>query len=194
LGAGNSDRILVTARAGGLTVTIPPLVADRAWRRRMVALAAAVGGAALLGGFRLGQAWDVALRRGDFGDLPLPLLVFLSVAVLVSAPLALIGLAALAFAEERIEVGAEWVTIETAVFEKTTARRIAVAELECWRETYWPLPPWWTWAVKRLAARAGGRLHPFAGAASPAEKRAIGEALSDATARPLMGDFGKRIR
>ncbi len=184
----------ISPRAGGLTVVIPPLVADRSWRRRVAVLAAAVAGAALLGALRLGQAWDSGLRRGDFGDLPLPILLFLSLAVLVSAPLALIGLAALAFAEERIEVGAAEITIRTTAFEKTRTERILPSELECWRETYWPLPPWWTWAVKRLAARSGGRLYPIAGAAGPAEKRAIGEALAAATGKPLMGDWNRRIR
>ena len=103
---GKGPRIAITPRAGGLTVTIPPLVQDRGWRRRMAAIALAVAATALLGACRLGLAWDSGMRRGDFGDLPLPVLVFLSLAVLVSAPLALVGLAALAFAEERIDVDA----------------------------------------------------------------------------------------
>jgi uncharacterized membrane protein len=191
---GKGSRIAITPRAGGLTVTIPPLVQDPAWRRRIAAIALAVAGAALLGAYRLGQAWDAGMRRGDFGDLPLPALVFLSLAVLVSAPLALIGLAALAFAEERIEVAPEGVTIRTTAFERTRTEAIAADALDCWRETYWPLAPWWTWAVKRLAARSRGRLYPIAGAVGPAEKRAIGEALAAATGKPLVGDWNRRIR
>lgn len=159
----------------------------------MGAVAAAVAGAVLLGAFRLGQAWDSGLRRGDFGDLPLPILIFLSMAVLVSAPLSLIGLAALAFAEESIDVGPAEVTIRLTAFERTRTERIPISTLECWRETYWPLPPWWTWAVKRLAARSRGRLYPVAGAAGPKEKRAIALALAQATGKPLMGDWGRKI-
>jgi hypothetical protein len=159
----------------------------------MAAVGIAVAGSALLGSIRIGQTWEAGLRRWDFGDFPLPLLIFLTLAVLVSTPLALVGLAALAFAEERIEVAPDEVTVSTTAFEKTRLRRIPIADLECWRETYLPLPPWWTWAVKRLAARAGGRLYAVAGAAGPREKRAIGEALAQATRRSLVGDFGKRI-
>lgn len=171
---------------------IQPLVRLRAWRFRMAAVGAVVAGATLLGSARLAQAWEVGLRRGDFGDLPIPVMILLSLAVLVSAPLALLGLAALAFAEERIEVGPDEIVIQTTAFERTRTERIPRSELECWRETYLPLPPWWTWAVKRLAARSGGRLHPVAGAASPKEKRRIGEALAEATGRPLVGDWNRR--
>ncbi len=191
---GKGPRFAITPRAGGLTVTIPPLVQDRGWRLRIAAIALAVGATALLGAYRLGLAWDSGMRRGDFGDLPMPVLVFLSLAVLVSAPLALVGLAALAFAEERIDVGPEGITIRTTAFEKTRTAVIAAEALDCWRETYWPLPPWWTWAVKRLAASSRGRLYPIAGAAGPAEKRAIGEALAAATGKPLIGDWGRRVR
>ncbi len=191
---GRGPRVAITSLPGGLIVRIQPLVADRAWRFRIVAIGVAVAGAALLASVRLGSAWETGLKRADFGDLPLPALIALSLAVLVSAPLSLLGLAALAFAEERIEVRGEEVKIETTAFEKTRTARIPLDTLECWRETYWPLPPWWTWAVKRLAARSGGRLHPLAGAAGPKEKRAIGEALAEATGRPLMGDWGRRIR
>jgi hypothetical protein len=190
---GKGPRITITPRAGGLTVMIPPLAQDRGWRRRLAAIALAVAAAALLGAWRLGLAWNSGMRRGDFGDLPMPVLVFLSLAVLVSAPLALVGLTALAFAEERIEVGPEGVTIRTTAFEKTKTTVIASDALDCWRETYWPLSPWWTWAVKRLAASSGGHLHPIAGAAGPAEKRALGEALAAATGKPLVGDRGRVI-
>ena len=138
---GKGPRIAITPRAGGLTVTIPPLVQDRGWRRRLAAIALAVAATALLGAWRLGLAWDSGMRRGDFGDLPMPVLVFLSLAVLVSAPLALIGLAALAFAEERIDVEPEGVTIRTTAFEKTRTAVIAADALDGWRETYWPLSP-----------------------------------------------------
>ena len=173
---------------------IPALAGDPSWRRRAAVLGAAVAAAAILGSLRLGRAWEAAFRRGDFADLPLPLLLFLSAAVLVSAPLALVGLTALSFAEEKIEAGPDAVTIRTTVFERTRTETIPLSELDCWRETLWPLSPWWTWAVTRLAARAAGRLHPIAGAAGPKEKRAIGLALAKATGRPLLGDFGRTLR
>jgi hypothetical protein len=174
-------------------IQIRPLVRSPTWRFRMAAVGLAVTGAALLGSFRIGQTWEAGLKRSDFGDFPLPLLIVLTVAVLVSTPLALLGLAALAFAEERIDVGPDEVTVRTTAFEKTRLQRIPVRSLECWRETYLPLPPWWTWAVKRLAARAGGRLYAMAGAAGPREKRAIGKALALATGKDLVGDFGRTI-
>jgi hypothetical protein len=193
LSRGKAARVAIHPRAGGLSVSIPALAGDRAWRWKMGATAVAVAAAALLGSLRLGRAWEAALRRGDFSDLSLPLMAFLSVAVALSAPLALVGLAALTFAEERIDVESDAVTFRMTVFERTRTRVIPRGELECWRETVWPLPPWWTWAVTRLAARSSGRLHPFAGAASPSEKRAIGLALAAATGKPLVGDFGRRL-
>lgn len=177
----------------GLVVEIRPLVRTRGGRVRLAALAAGVAGAALLGAARLAAAWETGLRRGEFGDLPLPILVLLSVAVGVAAPAALAGLAALAFAEERIEVGPDTIVFRRTAFERTSTVRIERSELECWRETYRPLPPWWTWAVRRLAARAGGRLHPLAGAASAKEKRAIGAALAKATGKPLIGASGRVV-
>lgn len=193
LSNGKPARIAITPRAGGISVAIPALAGDRGWRWKMAVTALAVAGADLLGSLRLGRAWEAAIRRGDFGDLSLPLMTFLSVAVILSAPLALVGLAALAFAEERIDAGPDAVTIRTTVFERTRTRTILLGELECWRETLWPLPPWWTWAVTRLAARSRGKLHPIAGAASPREKRAIGIALAEATGKPLIADFGRRV-
>jgi uncharacterized membrane protein len=161
----------------------------------MAILGSAVAAAVLLGCFRLGQVWETGLRRLDFGDLPLPILVALSLTLLVAAPLSLLGLAALAFAEESIEVDAEGVTVRRTAFETTRVERITLSELECWRETYWPLAPWWTWAVRRLAARSRsrGRLLSLAAAAGPREKRRIGEALARATGRPLVDDFGRRL-
>lgn len=183
----------MSPHAGGLTIEIRPLVRSRAWRRRLLAGAAVVVAAALFGMARLVPLWETSLRRGSFGDLPLPLLVFLSVAVGLTTPLTLIGLAALSFAEETLEVTADEVVISTSAFERTRVRRIPLAGLDCWRETWAPLPPWWSWSVTRLAARSGGRLFPIAGGAGPREKRAIGLALARATGRPLVGDFGRVI-
>jgi hypothetical protein len=180
-------------RPGGLTIEIRPLVRSRPWRRRLVAGALVVVTAALYGASRLVPLWETSLRRASFSDLPLPLLAFLSLAVGISTPLTLLGLAALAFSEEKVEISADEVVISTTAYEKTRVRRIPLAELDCWRETRAPLPPWWTWSVTRLAARAGGRLHPIAGGAGPREKRSIGLALSEITGRPLIGDFGRVI-
>ena len=149
-------------------------------------------GAAFFGGARLASAWETGLRRGDFSDLPLPILAALTAAVGLATPFALLGLAALAFAEESVEIDAEEIVIRTSAFERVAVRRIARADLECWRETFLPLPPWWTWAVERLAARASGRLLPLAGMAGPAEKRRIGAALARATGKPLVRDWGRK--
>ncbi len=189
----DGPKVLITARPGGLTIEIRPLVRSRAWRRRLVAGAVIVAASALFGVARLVPLWETSLRRGGFSELPLPVLVFLTLAVGISTPLTLIGLAALAFAEERVEVGAGEVVISTTAFERTRVRRISTQELDCWRETYLPLSPWWTWSVKRLAARSRGRLIPLAGGAGPKEKRAIGVALAKATGRPLVGDFGRIV-
>lgn len=178
---------------GRLTIEIQPLVRSRAWRRRLVAGAVVVAAAALFGMARLVPLWEASLRRSSFSDVPLPLLVFLSLAVGLSTPLTLIGLAALAFAEETIEVTPEEVVISTTAFERTRVLRIPRKALDHWRETWAPLPPWWSWSVTRLAARSGGRLHPIAGGAGPKEKRRIGLALSRATGRPLVADFGRVI-
>ena len=172
---------------------IRPLLRNPRTRRRLLAAAGIILVSALFGGARLGTVWEASLRRGAFSDLSLPLLIALSLSVGVSAPLALLGLAALAFGEETIEVSSGAIQIRTTAFEQTRARTIPLEDLECWRETLWPLPPWWTWSVQRLAARAGGRFHPIAGAASPGEKRLIGLALARATGKPLLGDFGRKI-
>jgi hypothetical protein len=185
--------VLITPRPGGLTIEIRPLVRSRAWRRRLVVGAIVVAAAALFGISRLVPLWETGLRRANFGDLPLPLLVFLTLAVGISTPLTLIGLAALAFAEESLEVTADEVVISTTAFEKTRVQRISLPALDHWRETRAPLPPWWSWSVTRLAARSAGRLHPIAGCAGPREKRRIGLALVQATNRPLIGDFGRLI-
>ena len=175
----------------GLRVEIRPLVRTRAGRIRLATVGVAVLAAALFGAFRLANSWETGLKRASFGDLPLPVLVALTLAVGVSTPAALVGLAALAFAEETIEVGPETILIRTTAFERTRIRLIPLDALECWRETYLPLPPWWTWSVSRLAARAGGKLTPLAGAAGPREKRAIAATLSHATGKPLINDFGR---
>jgi hypothetical protein len=161
---------------------------------RLVLAAGILVCAAFFAGARLAAAWESGLKKGDFSDLPLPVLAALTVAVGLSTPLALLGLAALAFAEETVDVGSDDIVIRTTAFETTTVRRIARDDLECWRETFLPLPPWWTWAVERLAARVGGRLMPLAGMAGPREKRRIGEALSRATGKPLIRDFRRRAK
>ncbi len=187
------ERVQITALPSGLRVEIGPLVRRRRERLRLLAVAATLVAATVFGGARLVSAWDAGLRKADFSDLPLPALLALSVAVGVSAPFALLGLSALAFAEETIEVGPEEIRIETVVFETVRRKRLLRRDLDCWRETFLPLSPWWTWAVERLAARVDGRLYPLAGMAGPKEKRAIADALSRATAKPIVRDF-RRIR
>jgi hypothetical protein len=187
------SRVSIAYLPGGVLVEVRPLLRNARARRRLLAAAGIILVSALFGGARLGAVWEASLRRGAFTDLSLPLLIALSLSVGVSAPLALLGLAALAFGEETIEVSGGAIQIRTTAFEQTRSRTILLEDLECWRETLWPLPPWWTWSVQRLAARAEGRLHPVAGAASPREKRLIGLALARATGKPLIGDFGRKI-
>jgi hypothetical protein len=193
LSRGDEERVVIAPTPGGLEIRIQPLAGRRSWRWRIALVGGAVAAAALLGSIRLAGAWENGLKRGDFSDLPLPVLVLLSLSIVGSAPFALAGLAALAFAEERILVSPEEIRVDTTAWERTRTIRIARTDLECWRETRLPLSPWWTWAVTRLAARAGGRLHPIAGAAGPKEKRRIGLALARATGTPLVADFGKRL-
>lgn len=183
------DRLRIDAGPQGLRIEIRPLVRTWGGRARVAACATLLLAAALFGAARLGQAWESGLTRGTF-DLPWPLLAALSISVGVSTPLAVLGLAALAFAEETVEVGPRTVTIRTSAFERTRVRSFELEALECWRETYLPLPPWWTWAVKRLAARCDGRLEPLAAAAGPREKKAIALALSRATGKPIVRDWG----
>jgi hypothetical protein len=193
LSRGGDDRVVIEPVPGGLEIRIQPLAGRRSWRWRVGILGALVASAALAGSIRLAGAWENGLKRGEFSDLPLPALVLLSLSIVGAAPFALAGLAALAFAEERILVSSEEIRVDTTAWERTQTLRIARADLECWRETRLPLPPWWTWAVTRLAARANGRLHPLAGAAGPKEKRRVGLALAKATGKPLIGDFGRRL-
>jgi len=184
-------RVVVSAEPGSLRLEIRPLVRTRRGRRRLTLAAIVLLGSVLFGAARLGQLWETGLKKGDFSDFPLPLLAGLTVAVGLFAPLAFVGLAALAFSEETVIVRADAVTITTTTFERTRVRTIPLEEVECWRETYLPLAPWWTWAVERLAVARRGRLEPLAGAAGPREKRMIAEVLSRATGRPLVNDFGK---
>ena len=172
---------------------IRPFARTRRGRAWLAVTSVVVLAAALYGAAHLGEVWEAGLKAGRFNDLPLPVLIALTVTVAVSTPLAFIGISALAFAEETIAVGRDEVTITTAAFEKTRVRRIARPDLRCWRETYLPLPPWWTWAVKRLAARLDDRFEPLAGAAGPKDKRRIGIALAQATGLPLLDDFGRPI-
>src|SRR4029434_2073330 len=109
---------------GGLTIEIRPLVRSRAWRRRLVAGAFVVVTAALYGASRLVPLWETSLRRARFSDLPLALAALLSLAGGMSTPLTLLGLAALAFSEERVDISADEVVISTTAFEKTRVRRI----------------------------------------------------------------------
>ena len=186
------ERVVVSSGPGGLRVEIRPLVRTRRARRRLALAAILLFASVLFGGSRIVSAWEAGLRRGDFGDLPLPWLAALTAAVGLFTPLAVLGLAALAFAEETVQVGPDSVTISTTSFERTRVRTIPLDELECWRQTLLPLSPWWTWAVERLAARWRGRLEPLAGAAGPKEKKWIARLLAEATGKPLIDDFGRR--
>ncbi|HSP93248.1 MAG TPA: hypothetical protein VLU06_01760 [Thermoanaerobaculia bacterium] len=189
----DEGRVRILASSGGLRIEILPLARTPGGRARLAAISGVLLAATLYGAAHLGEAWESGLRRGEFADLPLGVLVAMTAAIAVSTPLAFVGLSALAFSEETIAVGPETVTIETAAFEKTRVRRFRLNEIESWRETYLPLPPWWTWAVKRLAARVGGTFEPVAGAAGPKDKRLIGIALARATGKPLLDDWGRTL-
>ena len=187
------ERVRIETLPEGVTVEIRPFARSRRGRAWLAAAAIVVLGAALYGGAHLVEEWEAGLKAGRFNDLPLPVLIALTITVAVSTPLAFVGISALAFAEETISVGRNEVTITTAAFERTRVRKIPRPDLRCWRETYLPLPPWWTWAVKRLAARMDDRFEPVAGAAGPKDKRRIGIALAQATGLPLLDDFGRPI-
>ena len=187
------ERIRIDARPEGLTVEIRPFARTRRGRGWLAVAAVVVLAAALFGAAHLGEVWEAGFKSGRFNELPLPVLIALTITIAVSTPLAFVGISALAFAEETISVGREEVTITTAAFERVRVRRIRRPDLRCWRETYLPLAPWWTWAVKRLAARLDDGLVPVAGAAGPKEKRRIGIALAQATGLPLLDDFGRPI-
>jgi hypothetical protein len=193
LSKGGSPRVVVVISPAGTSIEIRPLVRTRAARWRLGFLAAAVLAAALAGGTRLSRVWEGSLRRGGFTELPLAALLPMTLAVGVSTPLALAGIAALAFAEERIDVTSEQISIRTTAFERTRIQTIPRRDLIAWVETYRPLPPWWTWAFRRLAARVGTRLVPVAGAAGHSEKRAIGLRLARATGVDLLGVSGRPV-
>jgi hypothetical protein len=188
-----SPRVVIHPAAGGVSIEIRPLVRTRGARWRLGLAGACILAAALYGGARLARVWESGLRKGTFEELPLVILVPVTLAVGVSTPLALLGLAALAFAEERIDVTPDAVAIQTTAFERTRVLVIRRPDLAGWVETYRPLPPWWTWAFRRLAARAGGRLVPIGGAAGHAEKRAIGLCLARATGTPLLSVSGRPV-
>jgi len=189
----DDGRVRIRARPEGLTVEIRPVARTAGGRAGLAGASAVVLGAALYGASHLGDVWEAGLKTGQFSELPFPILLGLTLCVAVSTPLAFVGLFVLAFAEETIAVGPEEITIETASLERVRVRRIALPDVRCWRETYLPLPPWWTWAVKRLAARLDDRFEPIAGAAGPKDKRLIGIALAKATGKPLLDDFGRSI-
>jgi hypothetical protein len=189
----DGERVVIRAGPAGLRIEIRPLARTGGGRLRLAAAAAVLLGAALYGAAHLGDVWESGLKKGSYDDVPLGVLVALTLAVAVATPLSFVGLSALAFTEETIAVGPEAVTIETATFEKTRVRRIPLSELRCWRETYLPLPPWWTWAFKRLAARVDDRFEPLAGAAGPKEKRLIAMALAEATGKPVVDDWGRTV-
>lgn len=184
---------MITPFPSGLRVEIHPLVRSPLDRRRLLLATATLVATALFGASRLAAAWDSLARRG-VSDFPLSVLIALSAAVGIATPLVLLGLAALAFAEEIIEVGPAEIVISTSTFERATVRRIRRNELDGWRETYLPLPPWWTWSFERLALSTRGRLVPLAGMAGPREKRLIGQTLARATGKPLLRDFGRPPR
>ena len=147
---------------------------DRGWRRRLAAIAA--------GGRRRPRCWAPSgsarpgrpgLRRGDFGDLPLPILIFLSLAVLVSAPLALARPRGPRLRRGAIDVDAGGRHDPDDRLREDPRPRVS--------------PPTTSSAGARPTGRCApggpgrsgawrparaGRLHPVAGAAGPAEKRA----------------------
>jgi len=74
----HEERVVITATPAGLEIRILPLAGRRAWRWRMALAAGAVAAAALAGSIRLAGAWENGLRRGEFVDLPLPILLLCS--------------------------------------------------------------------------------------------------------------------
>ena len=63
---------------------ILPLARTRGGRARLAAVSGVVLAATLYGAAPLGEAWESGLRRGEFADLPIGVLVALTAAVAVS--------------------------------------------------------------------------------------------------------------
>jgi len=75
----NRDEPRVVVRAGpdGLQIEIRPFVRTRGGRVRLLAAGCVLLAAALFGASRLAQAWETGLKKGEFGDIPLPVLILL---------------------------------------------------------------------------------------------------------------------
>ena len=174
----STGRLRVRVGRGGLRIEIAPPVSDPSLRRRTILF----GSALAIGGFlalvRLSTEWQL-LARGAKGAFPFGLLLVATLAVLF-APLAVLGLLTLLFAEETIEVGADRIVQEIAVFGRIrtipfpSRSRVRVV----W--TRWPVAPWWTWTFHRLAILSESKRHGVGATLGTVEKGRLAEILRKA--------------
>ena len=165
----------MSTSGAGLRIEIAPPVSDPSLRRRTILF----GSALALGGFlalvRLSTEWQL-LARGGKGAFPFGLLLVATLAVMF-APLAVLGLLTLLFAEETIEVGTDRIVQELAVFGKVRTvlfpdrRRVSLV----W--TRWPVSPWWTWTFHRLAIASDRRRQGIGATLGTSEKGRLAEIL-----------------
>lgn len=166
-----SERIAVRADSRGVRIEIAPPVSSAPLRRRLVAAASLLSVGTLLGAIRLAGEWRQFAAGRE--TLPAGALFGMTLAVLVGAPGALIGLVALFFAEETLEIDRGAVTREISIFgagERRTLPRTPSTRL-VW--TTRPVPPWWTWTFRRLALVTGGERLGVGATLGNAEKTAL---------------------
>lgn len=159
------------ADSRGVRIEIAPPISSAPLRRRLVAAASVLSLGTLLGAIRIAGEWrQVAAGRET---LPAGALFGMTVAVLLGAPGALVGLVALFFAEETLEIERGAITREISIFgagERRTLPRTAATRL-LW--TTRPVPPWWTWTFRRLALVTGVERLGIGATLGNAEKAAL---------------------
>lgn len=166
---------MVRADSRGVRIEIAPPVSSAPLRRRLLAAASLLSAGTLLGAIRLAEEWrHIAAGRET---IPAGALFGMTVAVLLGAPAALVGLVALFFAEETLEIERDAITREISIFgagERRTLPRTDATRL-LW--TTRPVPPWWTWTFRRLALVTGAERLGIGATLGNAEKTVLEEML-----------------
>ena len=108
---GDAVRSCLMLAAQAVMALVPPVTTTLTGALELWHMIALV---ALFGAAHLGEAWESGLKKGSYEDLPLPVLVGLTLAVAVATPFAFIGLSAVAFSEETIAVGGGEVLVDRA--------------------------------------------------------------------------------